>query len=196
MEEEIARVADPQRIRALAHPLRIELIEVLGAEGEATATRCAEITGESVASCSFHLRMLAKYGFVEPGAPRGREKPWRLAARTRRFGTDADDPASVQAIQEWAAVVVEREADRLREWIARVAAEPQEWVEACRLNTSTFWATPEEAAQVSQALSELTDRFARRRDDPASRPPGARPVRLFGAVSVDPHWSRAEEEPS
>ena len=72
------RITDPQRIRALTHPLRLELMDVLAEEGAATATRCAELTGESVASCSFHLRMLAKYGYIEPAERTGREKPWRL----------------------------------------------------------------------------------------------------------------------
>ena len=34
--------------------------------------------GESPANCAFHLRTLAKYGFVEEaGGGRGRERPWR-----------------------------------------------------------------------------------------------------------------------
>jgi hypothetical protein len=55
------------RLRALAHPLRWKLFGIVGREGTATATRCAELTGESVASCSYHLGML---GYVEqvPGS--------------------------------------------------------------------------------------------------------------------------------
>ena len=55
-------------MRALAHPLRIELIEQLTFRGPLTATQCAALVGESPSSCSFHLRMLAKYGFVEEAA--------------------------------------------------------------------------------------------------------------------------------
>jgi hypothetical protein len=42
------------RLRALAHPLRWKLFDIVFREGTATATRCAELTGESVASCSYH----------------------------------------------------------------------------------------------------------------------------------------------
>lgn len=80
---------DPQALRALAHPLRWKLIDVLEREGDATATRCAELTGESVASCAYHLGILAKYGYVEASPGRtGREKPWRLTGQEQRIGND------------------------------------------------------------------------------------------------------------
>ena len=66
MTVESSPISEPERVRALAHPLRLALLDFLEDGGEATATRCAEATGESVASCSFHLRILAKYGFMAP----------------------------------------------------------------------------------------------------------------------------------
>ena len=60
-------IADARSMRALAHPLRLRLLEYLALRGPLTATQCAELVGESPASCSFHLRQLAKYGFVEAG---------------------------------------------------------------------------------------------------------------------------------
>src|SRR5580700_3772892 len=76
---------EAMRLRALAHPIRWKLIDVLGSELSATATRCAEVTGESVASCSYHLGILAKYGYIElvPDQP-GRETPWRARWPPRR----------------------------------------------------------------------------------------------------------------
>ena len=59
------RLSDPRALRAYAHPTRMELVGLLRREGPLTATRAAELTGESVASCSYHLRMLAKYDLVE-----------------------------------------------------------------------------------------------------------------------------------
>src|SRR4051812_20538525 len=98
------RVTDPARLRALAHPIRIQLFDILTERIEATATDCAEITGESVASCSFHLRMLEKYGFVERAAARGRERPWRIVARSWDMRPERDSPASLRAMQELAAL--------------------------------------------------------------------------------------------
>src|ERR1700689_171342 len=79
--QEAPATPDPKALRALAHPLRWKLIDLLGSEGTATATRCAEVLGESVASCSYHLGILGKYGYAEmlPDQP-GREKPWRLSS--------------------------------------------------------------------------------------------------------------------
>jgi DNA-binding transcriptional ArsR family regulator len=177
-------ISDPQRIRALAHPVRIELLELLGDE-EATATRCAEVTGESVASCSFHLRTLAKYGFIERAEQRGKEKPWRLVDRSRTITPDWDDPASIRAVQEFASLDVEREARRLLRWVREADQLPREWTEATTMLSASVWATHDELAELSRTISALGDRFRGRRDDPSTRPAGARKVRIFAATTVD-----------
>lgn len=84
-------ISDPLAIRALAHPTRLALLEILAGEGQATATRCAELSGQSVASCSFHLRSLAKHGFIEAVPGVGRERPWRLISLTQRLSGDRLD---------------------------------------------------------------------------------------------------------
>jgi predicted transcriptional regulator len=178
--------SDPERIRALSHPLRLTLLELLDDVGEATATRCAELTGESVASCSFHLRMLAKYGFVELAARRGREKPWRSVTREREVRPDSADPASTRAVAALATLTLEQETERIRDWLAIASQEPPEWVDASTLSKSTFWATAEELSQLSRDLHALALRFAGRWDDPSLRPAGARPARLFAIVNPDP----------
>ena len=61
---ELREVRDAQTMRALAHPVKIALVEVLSLEGPLTATEAGERIGESPTTCSFHLRQLAKYGFV------------------------------------------------------------------------------------------------------------------------------------
>ena len=184
------RITDPTRIRALSHPLRLRLLDLLAEEGTATATRCAELTGESVASCSFHLRMLAKYGFIEPAERVGREKPWQLTARSRDIRPDFDDPASVRAVEVMAGLYVEHEVERIRTWLATGPSESPDWVHASTITGSAFWATLEELAEVSRTLQSLTDRFEGRGTDPSLRPPDARPVRLFGVTSVDVEQER------
>ncbi len=181
--EELPRISDPVRIRALAHPLRLELMDVL-VDGPATATECAEATGESVASCSFHLRMLAKYGFIEPAERRGREKPWRLTSPGRDIRPD-DEPESVRAVGEIAQLFVEHSVEGIREWLSSVANESKEWIHASTINGSQFWATSEELAEFSQIIQNLTAPYAGRNDDPSLRPEGARPISLFAAAHVD-----------
>ena len=77
------RITDPQVMRALAHPARIEIMEYLASTGAGvTATECAEIVGLSPSATSYHLRELAKYGLVEQAPSRGdgRERVWRSAS--------------------------------------------------------------------------------------------------------------------
>ncbi|MFG1877537.1 ArsR/SmtB family transcription factor [Sphaerisporangium sp. NPDC049003] len=73
------RVSDPQALKAVAHPLRVRLLGALRVEGPATATELAARFGESSGSTSYHLRQLARYGFVEqdPEQRDARERRWR-----------------------------------------------------------------------------------------------------------------------
>src|ERR1700691_4233453 len=98
------QISDPKAIRALAHPLRLDLLELLTAGGPATAAHCGRILGASQASCSFHLRQLAKYGLVEdtgPGSDR-RERRWRVP-----------DARLTVRIAEGSGGVARREVERL-----------------------------------------------------------------------------------
>ncbi len=178
-------ITDPSRIRALAHPLRLELLDYLGDIGEATATQCAEHTGETVANCSFHLRTLAKAGFIEPAPSRGREKPWRPVARSRTLDVDPADPTSFIAMSELVGLVVTREAERVRSFMAAHPHRPDEWRDTVSVTTSAFWATAEEMRELVEAVTELSRRFAGRTEDPSLRPEGARLGRLFATVNPD-----------
>src|SRR5215469_12062574 len=73
-------ITDPRMLRALAHPARIAILQHLALDGPATATGCAEVAGLSPSACSYHLRALARFGFVEEepaSAADGRHRPWR-----------------------------------------------------------------------------------------------------------------------
>ncbi len=76
-------ISDPRTMRALAHPVRLALLEALRREGPLTATRAAELLDDSPGNMSWHLQTLAKYGFVEEaGGGRGRSRPWRVVSLT------------------------------------------------------------------------------------------------------------------
>lgn len=174
------RITDPKALRALSHPTRWKLIDLLGLEDTATATRCAEFTGESVASCSYHLNMLAKYGFVEQ-ADRGpgREKPWRLSARRQSWTPEGLDPEGVLAAETLSEVYLDHEFSRQKDFLRRYDREPPEWWAATGSQATTTYLTLDELRAVSAELSEVVERFRGRVEDPSTRPEGARPVRLF-----------------
>lgn len=179
-------ITDPERIRALAHPTRLELLDFLAEVEEATATECAEHIRESVASCSFHLRMLEKYGYIQRAERRGREKPWRAIKGGFDIRPRQDLPGSTTAVAEVGALHLVRAADRVHRWLATIDREPDAWANSATITSSSFWATAEETAQLSKDLRALTERFAERSEDPSLRPEGARQIRLFGAVNPDP----------
>ncbi|GAA1032825.1 hypothetical protein GCM10009557_32580 [Virgisporangium ochraceum] len=178
-------VSEPERVRALAHPIRLALLDVLERGGERTATQCAEAIGESVASCSFHLRILAKYGFIEAGERRGREKPWRSVGRTRTASPDYDDAASVRAVGALAELTLLRETERISAFLANLHRLPPEYRDVVGLVKSTFWATPAELAELAHDLQTLIGRFSDRWERPDLRPDGARLATLFAALNPE-----------
>jgi predicted ArsR family transcriptional regulator len=181
------RSPDPKALRALAHPLRWKLIDLLGSETTATATRCAEVLGESEASCSYHLRILAKYGYITPAPDQaGREKPWQLTRPDQNLFPADPDIDSALAAEAAVEVFLDHEIDKLKARLRRKDLEPAQWQRATRLKGVTTWLTAEELQQVSDQLEEITTRYLDRLDPGARRPAGAREVRLFTATTVAP----------
>ena len=94
MADRVLEVSDPVALRALAHPLRLRLLRLLrDRRGSATGAELAQATGESTASVSYHLSVLAQHGFVEPDpvpGPTRRHKPWRMTYDSLRLTGDDD----------------------------------------------------------------------------------------------------------
>lgn len=179
-------VTDPVRIRALAHPVRLELLDYLDDAGSATATECAAAIGESVASCSYHLRMLAKHGYIEQVSRPGREKPWKVVSRSRSQGIDPDVAGSVHAVAATASLEVDRQLKRIQSWLRRAPELPPEDVNVSTVLGVGFYATREEIMEFREELWKLTERFEGRQENPELRPRGAVPARLFAVVNVEP----------
>jgi DNA-binding transcriptional ArsR family regulator len=181
----------PQALRALAHPLRLDLLELLALLGEATAAGCARRLGTSHASCSFHLRQLAKYGFVVEAEPRGdaRERPWRLTDLEQRWSSDG--PAAAQLER----VFVEREAARMIAWASRSAQEPASWRQAAFLGGMTVPLTADELAEVGERLRAVLEPYVERLAERPRWPADGRAVRLvLSAVPLDETFE--QEEPA
>jgi predicted ArsR family transcriptional regulator len=175
------QLTDPRAMRALAHPLRLALLELLWRRGSVNATEAAAELGESQASCSFHLRQLAKFGFVEEveGA-RGRARPWRLSRRGMRVANVQDDRRAAIAWAGLERLMNDRQLDRYRAWLEGRSAYSREWREAAYHSHSIAWLTPEELHAVADQVSELlAGVFPHRRDDAAARPSDALPVELL-----------------
>lgn len=172
-------LTDPRALRALAHPTRLELMGLLRRGGPLTATQAAEKTGESPASCSFHLRQLAKYGLVEEaGGGHGRERPWRATAIATEWAARGGDEEAEAAEALLSRVVIERYFQSAIEWLERRQSEPPEWVEAATYGDAIVCMTPEELHEVDDGIRALFEPYLERFEDSVSSVEGARPVSI------------------
>jgi predicted ArsR family transcriptional regulator len=169
--ERSIELTDPRALRAYAHPTRLALIALLRREGPTTATRAAGEVGESVASCSFHLRQLAKYGLVEEaGGGRGREKPWRATAMFTVLPGDPADPEVAAATDQAVTVVAERWFAGVAAWLRDRSAESPEWRRAAQFSDRILYLNADELAELGRRVDALTREYADRAAE------GARPV--------------------
>lgn len=172
-------ITDARAMRALAHPLRVALLEAVRRDGEITATRAAELFNESPGNMSWHLQTLAKYGFLEEaGDGRGRSRPWRVAASTTRFETGMTDPDAATAGEALERTFLERTIGQLREWWSRRQTYPAKWRRAAFVNDSVRYVTADELASIMREMMAICDRYADR-EEKEKRPAGALPVRLY-----------------
>jgi hypothetical protein len=173
-------ITDPTVIRALAHPVRMGLIELFGVRETLTATQASEALGESPANCAFHLRTLAKYGFVEEaGGGRGRERPWKATSKSIRIRLRSGDLESEQAHVAAGAleqVWHDRWFSRVRDAFTARAWSP-EWEDASGSSQTLSFLTADELRTMRDEIGAIITRHLdERRLDPANRPPGALPV--------------------
>jgi hypothetical protein len=169
-------------MRALSHPVRIALVEALSLGGAMTATELGEQIGETPTTCSFHLRQLAKYGWVEEaGGGKGRARPWRMASIGWETPSSYDDTAADVANTALVGMFRDRQFGRYRQWRQSRSSWPREWREAGTDSTFIYYLTAEELDQFSNELTGLLSRWFReeRITDPASRPPGSAPVEVL-----------------
>ncbi len=170
-------VTDPKAIRALAHPVRLDLLELLVAIGPATAAQCGRVLQLPQANCSFHLRQLAKYGFVteaEPGPDR-RERRYRMP--DNRIRIPGDDIAT----SELFSVILGREMQAIADWQDCTDNDP-DWQGKGGPATGVAVMTAAEASAVKQQLLEILEPyFARAVGSGPRLAPGQRYVRYFVA---------------
>ncbi len=82
----------PEQLKALGHPLRVRVLEMLGQEEDwqLTNRELAQRLGVDPGHLHFHVRMLLKAGLIElaDGTGHGREKPYRAMAKVFRVAPE------------------------------------------------------------------------------------------------------------
>jgi DNA-binding transcriptional ArsR family regulator len=157
--EERRQVTDARALRALAHPLRLALLNHLMAFGAQTASQCAQVVGSTASNCSYHLRSLARFGLVESVDPiDGRERPWRSTATGLQFGS-TDDAALALGVGTAERMLVDKQIDDeaalTRRAIAQRDQVPEEWRDAAMLSGYALRLTPGELRQLGEELDAL-----------------------------------------
>lgn len=173
-------VDDPRALRALAHPLRQQILRRLAQEGPATSAILARELGEDRGATSFHLRQLGRYGFVvvDVALSSGRRKFWRVAPEDLRFPTPPDGPAGEAA----GAVVSQLWRDSLAA-LAGFYGRADPWLAESELSHAALRLTRDELREFAEEYLALLHRYVRPAEE---APPGARPViGLFAAFPND-----------
>jgi len=182
------RDLDMESLKALSHPLRVQILDALSVYGPATASGLAERLAESSGATSYHLRQLEKHGFVQEVEGRGttRERWWERVPGGINIGypeldvTDAGRSASQLIYREFR-ISQER---LLNDFIDRgpdVLA--LEWSEASELSTVNARLTAEQLQLFVTAVNQAVDDYVIPYRD--QHVPGARPVHIeFNAFPV------------
>jgi DNA-binding transcriptional ArsR family regulator len=170
---------DPRSIRALAHPLRLELESMVGRSGQLTTADAARELGISHGLASHHLHQLAKYGFVEQvGGADNRERPWQLVATSRSTAGIEGKPGGAAAVSVLEQVTAERTLESFLDWQERRDNWSAGWREHSGVGTSTIYLTEPELAGIVGRIEAMVTELVEERplDDLSSRPPGSVPV--------------------
>ncbi|MFJ6853946.1 winged helix-turn-helix domain-containing protein [Streptomyces sp. NPDC091271] len=153
------------------HEVRTALLELLTEVGTVTATEAAARLGYSSGLCSFHLRQLARHGYIEE-APHdgGRARPWRLRRKDPAAGGSTED--------QFGALARGLEDESWQRWLSQRDGAPPEW-RRDEAFSAVAYLTPEEMSQVAKVVRRALAPYQDREQRPLARPDGARPVALI-----------------
>ncbi|MGC2939333.1 MULTISPECIES: winged helix-turn-helix domain-containing protein [unclassified Brevibacterium] len=174
------RTLGAEALKGLAHPLRMEIYDVLMKHGPQTSTSLAKRLGESSGSTSYHLRQLARHRFIRQveSTSGGREKWWERTpgpVDVSRRSAQEDPAASASAgfvLREWARSGT-RALEDFVDALTDTETMPDRWADASAVHTSNVRVTPEQLREINDHFYRTTQAFIdeyRGRNDPGSRP--------------------------
>ena len=167
-------VADLGALKALAHPRRQAVLRHLELHGPATSAELARALDLNTGATSYHLRELARYGFVTeaPERAHGRERWWRAVRADLRFPRrSSQDPQVRETVDEMNRLAFEADLELFAE--SQRHAGDGAWADALPYSRGSIQVTPEEMHRFFEEYIALLNRY-KRADGEA--PPGARTV--------------------
>jgi DNA-binding transcriptional ArsR family regulator len=184
----IDRKLDLESLKALAHPLRVQILDTLSTYGSFTASGLAERLSESSGATSYHLRQLERHGFVREveGKGTGRERWWErvpggIELSSQEMATSSAGRAASQTVlRQW-----ERSrANLLMDFIEHgYDVLTPEWADSSTVSTVNLRLTPQQLTSVVEEwdafITKILDLYR------GKNPPGSRPVQVhFNAFPV------------
>ncbi len=146
---------DVTAVRALAHPLRLRLLDLLRFDGPATATMLAERVGESSGSTSYHLRQLARHGFIEEAPKRdGRERWWSYLERRGDLNGTIDKADMRTLLGE----LLSREAYALDRYLSADTRD-EAWDDAAFFQSKALALTSEQLRELREVIDRTLTRL-------------------------------------
>ncbi len=175
------RTLDARALKALAHPLRVRIYDIVTQHGPQTASTLAEMTGESTGATSYHLRALARYDLLREaeGLGAGRERWWErprgpvALTNPEAMKTPAGRAASQVVMTEF----LERRHRQLMQYVTHTMAGGIPDPDTTLIATSTLSLTLAQRAELIGELQSVIDRFARQyahQSDPSAEPTNIR----------------------
>ena len=148
-------------LKALTHPLRVQVLGLLRTYGPATATTLAQRLGLTSGALSYHLRQLERYGFIAEDTERGndRDRWWRAVHRSTEFDAQGLDPAAAEAGDAYEQGIITALTRSLSQAQADRAGWPAEWRKVFNLSDVLLELTPAEAERLEQDLLALLDSY-------------------------------------
>jgi DNA-binding MarR family transcriptional regulator len=141
------------------------MYDELCSRGPATASELARRFGESTGATSYHLRQLARHGFIEEDPTRGtlRERYWRATSGNQRLASQSTLRSAPPATREAARLVTSEwnrgRIERAEHWRATITTWPAEWADASLDLTGHLRLRAEELARLSAELQEVVGRW-------------------------------------
>ncbi len=174
----VDRTLDMVSLKALAHPLRVQILDTLSTYGQFTASGLAERLGESSGATSYHLRQLERHGFVREvaGKGSGRERWWeRMPGGITLNALDIED---THAAREAERLVMRQWSDNryrlLRDFEENATTNVAEhWIRSSSISTINLRLTAEQLKALGRDFETLIDSYVERfrgQDVPGSRP--------------------------
>jgi DNA-binding transcriptional ArsR family regulator len=168
------QIKDAAVLKAVAHPVRRRLLDVLRVDGPSMPSVLARTTGQAVANVSHHLRVLAEAGLVEeaPELARNRKEHWwrmpdrRISWSVADFTAEADLAAADAAL----ALDLQRQVELVSTWLGSPASREEPWADAAYSTDGFLRLSPAELAEMGAEIQAVVDRYAGRPEAPDREP--------------------------